>query len=134
MTANEPRNGGRTLAQIESDLLEAEAAFGDADHRLKDADRDRRAAIDAINKHQVEFDEAVTELRRRSAAGSRWRLEMESPEDALILQPADIAVDTNASERPRIASVSEEFDRLKSLVETVGNDRDDAPLARGKPG
>ena len=117
MTGIEPLQQGRALAQIESDLLKAVAAFNDADTRLKDAEHDRRAAIGTINQHQMEFDSAVAELRKRSTAGSKWRLEMEKPENALILQSEDMAEDPIASNRPKLKSVSEEFDRLKAIVQ-----------------
>ncbi len=122
MTESANLQGGRTLAQIESDLLKADAAFGDADTRLKEAERDRRAAIDTINKHQLEFDKAIAELRQRSTVGSKWRLEMEKPEDALILQKEDITEET-ISGRPRLESVSDDFDRLKTFVQLGGNNR-----------
>ena len=131
MNGNDVLQGGRALAQIESDLLTAEAAFADADTRLKEAERDRRAAVDTINRHQMEFDKAVAELRRRSTAGSKWRLEMEKPEDALILQTEDMAEDQNVSNRPKPKSVLEEFDRLKTLVQSVGNDPGEKSFKKG---
>src|SRR4051812_21115429 len=118
MTESETQQSGRTLAQIESDLLKADAAFSDADARLKEAERDRRAAIGTINKHQMEFDKAIQELRQRSTPGSTWRLEMEQPEGALILKTEDIAEDKSASSRPKLETVSDEFDRLKTMVQS----------------
>lgn len=154
INAVETRQGARALAEIESDLFKAEAAFADADKRLAEAERDRSAAVDTINQHQTEFDIAVSGLRLRSTAGSKWRLEMGQPEaapplqgdsareDALVLrdeaqadddlsgdglaedgEPAEeTAGRTAASHRSNPISVSEEFDRLKMLVQTVGND------------
>ncbi len=152
MNAAEPRQGARALAEIESDLLKAEAAFADADTRLSEAERDRRAAIDTINRHQIEFDTAVSALRQRSTAGSRWRLELGSPgaaldpsaepggEDALILQEEAaaeeaaigiVAADSaGPAHRAKPKSVSEEFDRLKNLVQTAGNDPGEAGVSK----
>lgn len=123
MDATQPQQNGRTLAQIEGDLLKAEASFADADSRHKAAERDRRAAVETINRHQVEFDQAIAQLRQRSTPGSRWRLEIEKPEDALILQPEDITEDLGAANRPRLQSVSDDFDRLKSYVQSAGSER-----------
>jgi hypothetical protein len=81
MDGNGFLRGGRALAQIESDLLKAEADFAEADDRLKEAERDRDLALDTINQHQLEFDEAVAELRQRSTVGSNWKLDMEMAED-----------------------------------------------------
>ncbi len=155
VNAIEPNQGARALSQIESDLLKAEAAFADADKRLDEAQRDRRAAIETIDRHQTEFDTAVSALRLRSTAGSRWRVEMggrgaapmhedeASGEDALILQDEAGAGETGAEEgsaeeagdrrsspsnRSKSNSVSEEFDRLKTLVQSAGNDPGDASI------
>jgi hypothetical protein len=63
----------RTLAQIEADLLTAEASYNDAVARLRDAERDLRSALETINKHQGEIDGAIESLRQRSPEGSSWR-------------------------------------------------------------
>lgn len=80
----------RTLAEIESDLLDAEKAFDEADTRLKKAECDRRDALDAVNKHQAEIDEAIAQLRQRSIVCSKWHLDAEDADDVLILQTNDI--------------------------------------------
>jgi hypothetical protein len=159
INAVEPGQGVRALAEIESDLLKAEAAFVDADKRLEKAERDRCAAIETINRHQTEFDAAVSGLRLRSTAGSRWRLEVGQPEEALMLQgdsagddalvlqeearsEGEVADDdatdqgegedahTDSAHHSGPVSVSEEFDRLKMLVESVGNDAGEADVRK----
>ena len=167
INAPESRQGARALAEIESDLLKSEAAFADADKRLEAAERDRRAAIDTINRHQMEFDTAVAGLRLRSTAGSRWRLEMgqadpalmlqgdTAGDDTLVLQDEARAEDAGAdgagtedegaaeakadqggaarrvvSHRSGPRSVSEEFDRLKMLVQSVGNDSGESGVGK----
>lgn len=77
------RNGA--LAQIESEMQAAEAAFTDADSRLKSAERDRNAALEAVNRHQTEIDRLVTRWRNRSPEGSNWHRAMQSDKDVLIL-------------------------------------------------
>jgi hypothetical protein len=68
--------GERNLAQIENDLLKAEAEFVEANARLKEAEQNCGTALGAINRHQAEFDQAVVAMRQRSIAGSKWQLEM----------------------------------------------------------
>jgi hypothetical protein len=167
INAVESRQGARALAEIESDMLKAEAAIADAYKRLEEAERDRCAAIETINRHQTEFDTAVSGLRLRSAAGSRWRLEMGQPEEALMLQgesagddalvlqeeasseddggedarpeddgAEDVRPDQRGAARTILShhsgpiSISEEFDRLKVLVKSVGNDSGEAPVTK----
>lgn len=108
----------RTLAMVESDLLKSEEAFSEADTRLKQAERNRRAALDAINRYQGEIDEAIAALRQRSVAGSNWSRTTRKAEDALILQSEDIAeVESNSSE-PNLASVSA-ADSVASHIEQL---------------
>ena len=80
-----------SLARIESDLLEAEAAYNDADARIREAERDRDAALERINNCQRKFDSAVKALRQRSIPASSWGLQPQTPEATLILQPEQIA-------------------------------------------
>jgi len=87
MDGNGVQQNRRALAEIESAMLKAEEVFTDADTRCKQAERDRRAALDTINKHQAELDDAVGQLRQRSVVGSKWRVEMGKIENALPLQP-----------------------------------------------
>lgn len=74
----------RSLADIEGDLLKAEAAYADADARLRHAERERQSALLAINEHQAEFDEAVALLRRRSTRGSRWSANSEQLDESTL--------------------------------------------------
>ncbi|MBV1689199.1 hypothetical protein KRR38_16335 [Novosphingobium sp. G106] len=101
MKANDP---SRSLAQIESDMVAAEAAYAEAEERLKQAQQDRDAALASIDRHQSELDAAVSRLRQRSPAGSHWKgraadaaavlmldHEDSSPEEAALLHPAEDA-------------------------------------------
>lgn len=83
----------RGLAGIEADLLKAEEAFADADARFKEAEQDRRAALETINLHQREMDEAFAELRKLSIPGTRWRSEQAGGEEPLELHSEDIVTD-----------------------------------------
>jgi len=94
----------RTLASIESELLKAEEAFIEADHRLNKAESDRRAALEKINKHQTEIDEAIATLRQGSIAGSKWGFATRKAEDALILQPEEATEDRFESCEAKLAS------------------------------
>lgn len=139
MNATELRRINGTIAQIESDLIKAEAAFADADSRLKQAERDRRSAIDTINNCQIEFDKAVARLRERSVPGSKWhpemeQAEMERPDDTLILQPENIAQDETAQERSNGSSVAVQFDRLRTVAQPADQEspsRDSGGEAHG---
>ncbi|MCB2060044.1 MAG: hypothetical protein R3E09_02420 [Novosphingobium sp.] len=128
MSENEAPQGKRALAQIESDLQKAEEAFVDADNRLKEAERDRHTALDTINKHQMEFDEAVTELRQRSIPESKWRLQPGETKAPLVLQSENIAENVNVSGRPNLTSVTAdksvaaEFKRLRVCAQINGGD------------
>lgn len=113
MDPTKTASNGRALAQIEAELLKAEAAYIDADTRLREAERDRQSALDTINSHQVEFDQAVAELRRRSTPGSRWREQLTHPGDPLELGPESIAEEPYPTVRPALKSVASDFDRLK---------------------
>jgi len=116
MNGHGVQKDGRTIAEIEGNLLKAEEAFADADTRFKEAERDRRAALDTINKHQVEFDRAIAHLRQRSIPGSKWRLETEQAEDALVLEVETILGEGNASSSS-LSSVTEQFDRLRTVAQ-----------------
>jgi len=123
MDGNGTQQNRRPLAQIESDLIKAETAFADADARLKEAERERRAALTEIDKHQIELDTAIADLRQRCTPGSKWHGEIEGKEGPLILQPEDI---DRVADDPilRIApstAVANEFDRLKSVVRSRGS-------------
>lgn len=130
MNENEASLSGRALADIESDLVKAEKAFVDADARFTQAERDRRTALDTINKHQTELDSAISELRQRSIAGSRWDLDVGEEEDTLNLQPEDIVEDEDENEskpdsllsRDTKQVLAADFERLRAS--TQGQDRD----------
>lgn len=100
----------RTIAEIESDLLKAEEIFADADARLRKAERDRRAALDAVNTHQMEFDEAFAALRQRSIPDSKWRLEEQGAED-----PAARSDNGEAGAAPRRSGMAPS-DRLRAVA------------------
>lgn len=115
----------RTLAEIENELLKAEAAYADADERLEIANRERRTALQSINEHQAEFDEALAALRQRSTPGSIWHPQPEGPDDVLALSSDDeladagkakVETDTTLSP-PAVQSVSKHFERLRFHIE-----------------
>ena len=117
--------GKRAIADIESDLLKAEEVFVDADARLKKAERDRRMALDKINKHQMELDEAIEALRQRSIPGSKWRLESGEAEYLLVPEAEDKAEEEEvAPKRSNMASAAAEFARLRAVAQSV----DEAPV------
>lgn len=86
MTHDDAMQGARSLAQIESDMVAAEAAFADADARLRQAERDRHAAIEALNRHQSEVDAAIARLRLRSPEGSTWHRQAGGGKEVLMLE------------------------------------------------
>ncbi|NTZ43989.1 hypothetical protein G7A66_13045 [Altererythrobacter sp. SALINAS58] len=110
----------RSLAEIESDLLKSEAAYNDADTRMKAAERERQSALETINLHQGELDTALATLRQRSTPGSRWR-SGDQPKEVLSLDreselpgnSEDAEQSTGSLSAPTVKSVSAHFDRLK---------------------
>ena len=113
----------RSVSEIESDLLAAEKAYGDAEKRLKDAQRERQVALEAINKHQTEFDQAIAQLRQRSSPDSHWgdggtagETLMLGPSVA-ISGPAEHVFDTRKQPKPQLKSVSAQFDHLRAVLE-----------------
>lgn len=90
MTEGITARNGRCLAGIESDLREAEQAYADADARYIEAENDRRAAIEAINRHQSEMDHAVGQLRQYSIPGTHWNSGPAAGEQPLELDTRDI--------------------------------------------
>lgn len=130
MIGNEARGGGRKLAEIEIDLLKAEEAFADADARFKKAQHDRRAALNLIDKHQVEMDECFLEMRQRSVPGTKWRQEAGMADETLELHSEDILSDVsrNASTEARLtsemtnAAIKKDFDLLKASANSAGDD------------
>lgn len=115
MKAND---SSRNLAQIESDMTAAEAAYAEAEKRLEQAQKDRDAALVAINRHQSELDMAVSRLRERSPAGSHWKgaddaaavlmLEHEdsSAEEAALLHSAEEPIEAQDRDE-RLGEASE---------------------------
>ena len=99
-------DAGRTLAKIESDLREAEEAFAEADARLEEAKSERSTALGKINKHQLEIDCAIAELRQRSVAGSKWSIAKEKTEGDLVLQEDDIVDDKPNSNDSKLNSAA----------------------------
>ena len=131
MNASEAlERGRRALAEIESDLTKAEDAFADADARIKRAERDRRAALDTIDKHQMELDKVIAELRQRSIAGSKWRIEIMEAEATLDLQAKDIMEDEDkkiSNDSGLVSADASEvlaanFERLKACSQAEVND------------
>lgn len=96
MTSETRLRTARNLAGIEGDLVAAEQAFEDADSRFRKAKTDRQNALENINKHQVELDKFISELRQSSVPGTVWSpqpLEAEAIEEALELHREDIVAD-----------------------------------------
>ena len=114
MTEKKAEQAKRTIADIENDLLKAEEVFADADARLKKAERDRRTALDTVNKHQMEFDEAISALRQRSIPDSKWRLEAQEGDDPEGSGPEG----RTASKRSDMTSPAAEFDRLRAVAQS----------------
>ncbi len=131
MSKNVSQKGKRALSGIESDLLKAEAAFADADVRYKEAERDRRLALETINKHQMEMDSAIDELRQLSMPGTKWRLEMGEDGEALELNRDDIVSESQenvpsddvelALEQTKKA-FTKDFELLKASAQPRGED------------
>lgn len=130
MIGSEAQGGGRKLAEIEIDLLKAEEAFADADARFKKAQHDRRAALNLIDKHQVEMDECFLEMRQRSVPGTKWRQETGAAEEPLELHSEDIIsdaartapTDARLTSESTKAAIKKDFDRLKSSASSAGDD------------
>jgi len=126
MNADGINQGTRSLAQIENDLLKAEEAFADADARCKEAELQRRAAFDKLNKHQTELDETIAALRQRSIPGSKWHPEASAASAALFLEPEDMVEVEAESNRSSLTSTdadksaAAEFDRLRTVVRFNG--------------
>lgn len=118
----ETRSSARTLAQIESDLFDAERALAEADARLQEAKRKHVAALERISRYQLEFDEVVAARRRLSAHGTRWHNETAEDGDDLVLQPEDMEVSAAEPEdSPTIDAASVHFDRLRAHVISAAN-------------
>jgi hypothetical protein len=101
---NQPAQNARSLAQIESDMIAAEQAYSAADERLNQAQRDRDAALAAIDKHQFELDAAVDRLRERSPAGSIWRGSGAGAAGVLMLEHEDSSAEEAALLRAATAT------------------------------
>jgi hypothetical protein len=135
MKPNNPTQSSRSLAQIESDMIAAEAAYAEAENRLNQAQRDRDAALAAINRHQSELDAAVGRLRERSPAGSVWKGKGGSAAGVLMLEHEDSSPEEAALLRARAAESGatdpaapadpglDEVDTLKSAWEKHRRDK-----------
>lgn len=127
----------RSLADIESDLLRAETAYGDADSRMILAERERQTALQTINRHQAELDAALATLRQRSTPGSRWR-PGDQPEEVLSLgsedelseRIEDVEQSPTSLSTPTVKSVSAHFDRLKFHAEQSAHGQHPTTLKR----
>lgn len=104
--------GKRCLAGIESDLMKAEEAFIDADTRFKKAELDRQAALETINKHQIEMDNFISEMRQHSVPGTKWHPSQDGAGDTLELHNEDIVRTESREEPVDLALSSEENKRL----------------------
>ena len=130
MTGINTQDGARRLAEIERDLLDAEEAFRDADLRFRNAQKDRRAALSTIDKHQDELDECLLLMRQRSVPGTKWCLELGQSEETLDLHSEDIvsdipvdgtdAIDISSDATRR--AVKKDFDALRTSASTQGED------------
>ena len=117
---NKAKDAGRALAQVESELHEAEIAFVDAETRLEAARRERAAALDKINQCQTEFDDIVAQRRQQSIPGSKWNSGPLESKDTLDLGPDDIVDNQTAvDDGPEFKVVSGEFDRLRAHVRSA---------------
>lgn len=130
MSKNQAQQGGRNLVEIETGLLSAENAFADADARFKDAERDRRTALEMINKHQIEIDNFISEMHQRSMPGTKWRQELEEIDETLELHSQDIVAEQvrNATADKILTSektnegIAKDFDRLRATAHSKGDD------------
>lgn len=122
--------GSRSLAEVETDLLEAESVYADADARMKAARSERTAAIESINRHQRELDSLIAELRQRSVPGTRWRSELASDAELLELGRENmVSEDQDETEgRSSLASretnenVSRKFAKLNGKTQSENDD------------
>lgn len=121
---------GRCLAEIEGNLREAEKAFEDADARFKQAETDRRMAVEIINRHQAEIDDAIRQLRDRSIPGTHWSDQPPAEDEPLMLNSDDM-VSNSLSDRStfeELASsqtkqaISRDLERLRSSANTDESD------------
>lgn len=141
MSQNERERGNRCLAGIESDLIKAEEAFADADARFKKAEIDRQTALETINKHQIEMDNFISEMRQHSVPGTKWHPSADAPGDTLELHREDMVRPEAREEPADLALSSEENKRLLSKdfssAKESAQDRSDDPVLKvvsGKSG
>lgn len=135
MSENGNQRGKTCLAGIENNLLKAEEAFADADARFKEAERDRRAALETINMHQSEMDEAIAELRQHSFPGTKWRIEHGGNEEALELHSEDIVKEEDQSVPSDDVELTSEatkkaFTKDFELLKASAHPRDEDPVLK----
>ena len=130
MSEGTPLRNGRCLAEIENNLREAEQAFADADARYKQAENDRRVAVETINQHQAEIDDAVRQLRELSIPGTRWSAGSAHQDEPLVLHSEDIVskrsqpptqADDLASTETKQA-ISRDLERLRNTADEDESD------------
>lgn len=125
----------RPLGEIESELLQAENDYVEADEALKKAKKAREQALEEIISRQLELDDAISKLRSVATPGSRWHAEQEG--DGIVLdldestevrdfdaeensdapQDAHIGLIENLSDAATTSRVSAQFAALHNSVE-----------------
>lgn len=144
MSQDGSERGKRCLAGIESDLIKAEEAFADADARFKKAELDRQTALETINKHQIEMDNFISDMRQHSVPGTKWHPSQSASGDTLELhnedmvrpepreEPGDLALSSEENKR----LLSKDFSKARETKESA-NERGDDPVLKvvsGKSG
>lgn len=130
MTKENSVRSGRCLAEIESNLREAENAFADADARYRQADQDRQTAVETINQHQAEIDDAVRQLRDLSIPGTHWSAASSQEGEPLVLnsgdmlsrekQKAEPAGNLSSQETKRV--IARDLERLRTSADPDADD------------
>lgn len=105
----DPARMKRSFADIEADLLKAEEDFGSAQAAIAEAKKKLTTALERINTHQQEFDEATYALRQRSSPGTHWGSEDAAP-NVLSLRVEDEIASSRPAQKaePRRTEEQEE--------------------------